>query len=45
MAVLFDFKCPNGHVHERITDSSVVSIQCPTCNEQAFKIISAVNFS
>tara|TARA_R110000772_G_scaffold96401_3_gene194875 strand:- start:326 stop:559 length:234 start_codon:yes stop_codon:yes gene_type:complete len=45
VAVLFDFRCSKGHIHERITDSSVISVQCPVCGEQAFKIISAVNFS
>lgn len=44
MAVLFDFRCSKGHIHERITDSSVISVQCPVCEEKAFKIISAVNF-
>jgi len=35
---IFDFECPNGHRFEsirKITECSQVTIQCPTCQEQA----------
>jgi hypothetical protein len=42
MAFLFDFKCENGHVHERLTSHNTNYLVCPECGKQAKKIISPV---
>lgn len=40
--MLFDFKCPSGHVFERNVNSSVKEQECPDCSVTANRIISAV---
>lgn len=45
MAVLYDFKCSNDHIHERIASRNTVAVPCPQCSEVAHRIISTVNFS
>jgi hypothetical protein len=39
--MLFDFKCPLGHVFERNVQSSVKELACPECEAPANRIISA----
>jgi hypothetical protein len=39
--MLFDFKCPNGHVFERNVPSDVRFQDCPGCSESAGRLISA----
>jgi hypothetical protein len=39
--MLFDFKCPLGHVFERNVASSVKEAECPTCSAVSVRIISA----
>lgn len=42
MALLFDFKCEDGHVNERLVKSGVTHTPCLDCNKMAEKIISPV---
>lgn len=40
---MFDFECPNGHVHEDLQDpSDNQALTCPECRADAFRAISAV---
>lgn len=39
--MLFDFKCPSGHVFERNVASSVKEAECPSCSANSTRIISA----
>ena len=42
---LYDFKCQKGHIVERLVDNSIHEVNCPECANQAFRIISSINFS
>lgn len=39
---MFDFKCDNGHINERMTKDDCTHIGCLDCDQMAHKIISAV---
>ena len=39
---LYDFKCPNDHVNERVVKEDTTDIGCLDCDQMAHKIISAV---
>ena len=39
--MLFDFKCPSGHVFERNVSSSVREATYPDCNSTSIRVISA----
>lgn len=41
MALLFDFKCSNGHTTESLVSSDTTAIRC-SCGEEATKVISPV---
>lgn len=32
---LFDYRCPDGHVHELVRSSSQEGLPCPTCGKAA----------
>lgn len=38
--MLFDFKCPTGHVFERNVASSIRQVECPECTQTAQRLIS-----
>lgn len=38
--MIFDFKCPSGHVKEKNVPSDVRSAPCPECGADAVRIIS-----
>ena len=40
--ILFDFQCPDGHVHEHLVDRDTRAIECTTCGKIANRIISPV---
>jgi hypothetical protein len=42
MLLLFDFKCPNGHVEERLVDRELRTVKCQSCGEPASRMISPV---
>lgn len=42
MALLFDFKCEQGHVHERMATHDTNELPCRECGKQAKKMISPV---
>lgn len=42
MRILIDFKCDNGHIHERFIDASTQEVRCETCGEVAYRVISPV---
>ncbi len=39
--ILFDFKCPQGHIEEHLVQSSTTTYRC-SCGEQANRMISPV---
>jgi len=41
MRGVYEFQCKNGHINDRYFDHTIKEIQCPECNEMAYKIISA----
>lgn len=41
MRRLFDFFCPNGHVHEDLVEPNLACKLCPTCGEMAWRVIAA----
>ena len=41
MKGLYDFKCINNHVIEEYIDESIHSLQCPFCQQESKRIISA----
>lgn len=41
MKRMFEFECDNGHRNEAYVDDSVKHIECPDCEELAFRAISA----
>lgn len=43
--MLFDFKCPTGHVFEANVSSDIRSKECPHCSETASRTISVPNFT
>lgn len=43
MMMLFDFKCNEGHVFEKLVKSDVKEATCPNCDSKALRIISPVS--
>lgn len=41
--ILYDFKCPNGHVTERLVKPDTPHVRCK-CGEEATRTISAIAF-
>ena len=41
--ILYDFRCPNGHVFEDFVVKDTLTVRC-NCGAQATRIISTVNF-
>lgn len=37
---VFDFRCPNGHIHERFVNDINQTVQCSTCGANAERLIS-----
>lgn len=38
---VFDFECPNGHVHERfVSNNETTEVTCESCGQSARKIMS-----
>lgn len=37
----FDFRCPDGHVHEALVKSDVMALECPVCGLRAQRQLSA----
>lgn len=35
----FDFRCPNGHVHDDLVKQATTESPCPVCEEVATKVI------
>ena len=42
---VFDFKCPSGHVAERLVQPDTRTTVCPICSQEATKILSSCNFT
>ena len=38
---IYDFRCSNGHVSEKLVRSSVKQIDCPICRQSAIRLVSA----
>ena len=43
MLILYDFKCPLGHVSEQLVDRDSAHSACP-CGNQAERVISPIRF-
>lgn len=41
MRIIFNFKCPTGHITESLVDSAVLKAPCKSCLEMAERQISA----
>lgn len=41
MRMIFDFKCPTGHVTESLVDAAIFKAPCKICSETAARQISA----
>jgi putative FmdB family regulatory protein len=35
---LYDFKCPNGHVTEKLAPATVKNVPCPKCDRSARRV-------
>lgn len=41
--MIFDFKCPSGHINEKNVSSDIRNMPCPTCGADAVRIISGTS--
>jgi len=41
---IYEFKCPNGRVTEKIVTTETKDIMCPKCHKKAKKIVSECTF-
>ena len=41
---IYEFKCPNGEITERMTKPNTHAITCPKCHQKAKKILSLCSF-
>jgi putative FmdB family regulatory protein len=41
---IYEFKCPNGTITEKLVKMDTAEILCPKCRQKAKKIISACTF-
>ena len=41
MILIFDFRCAGGHVSEHFVDGDTPSVQCPTCQQIAMRLVAA----
>jgi hypothetical protein len=44
MYKVFDFRCPNGHVHEEFVKAEVTESRCKTCDAVSTRMVSAPSF-
>jgi hypothetical protein len=44
MYKIFDFRCPNGHVHEEFVKAEVTESRCKTCGAVSTRMVSAPSF-
>jgi hypothetical protein len=44
MYKVFDFRCPNGHVHEEFVKAEVTESRCKTCGAVSTRMVSAPSF-
>ena len=44
MYKVFDFRCPNGHVHEEFVKAEVAESRCKTCDAVSTRMVSALSF-
>jgi hypothetical protein len=42
--MLYDFRCPKGHVEEHWVKSNTKTVRCKSCGEDSDRIISGGNF-
>jgi putative FmdB family regulatory protein len=42
---VYEFKCPEGTITEKIVKMGTKSIECPKCHKKAQKILSQCTFS
>ena len=35
---LYDYRCPEGHIHEHLVPSDVRTVKCDTCGEEAPRV-------
>lgn len=41
---VFDFVCPNNHVHEHFVPNGQTEVPCPDCGQEARRMVSAPAF-
>lgn len=41
MRKIFEFLCGDAHLSEKLVDDAVRTIQCPTCDKEAHRVVSA----
>jgi putative FmdB family regulatory protein len=41
---IYEFRCPNGRITERLVRMDTKEIECPKCHKKAKKIISLCSF-
>ncbi|MFZ2040679.1 MAG: zinc ribbon domain-containing protein, partial [Desulfobacterales bacterium] len=41
---VYEFKCPDGTITERLVRMDTEEIECPTCGQKAAKIMSQCSF-
>jgi putative FmdB family regulatory protein len=41
---IYEFKCPNGTITEKIVKMGTKEVRCPKCHQKAIKIISPCTF-
>lgn len=41
---IFDFKCENNHITEKLIQPDIKEIECPVCGLTALKVISPIAF-
>jgi hypothetical protein len=44
MIKVYDYKCKNGHVHERFDSETPDFVPCPVCGEQAWRLVCTPRF-
>ena len=44
MFKVYDFRCPDGHVHEEFVESIVTESRCKTCDKVSTRMVSAPSF-
>ena len=44
MFKVYDFRCPDEHVHEEFVESTVTESRCKTCDKVSTRMVSAPSF-